>query len=581
MNLASLLPRALSTQTHSELATIMHACIMRVHMERRMARRFGWRGIKPSFSHRPAWSARVATSDLLFGLVFEGETCDNGLLTGHFALYAFSEEASAEPHRWLPEALEMSEQADFEHRIRELSAHAEALSAFLIGEIEVIAAMDGSGLAMTYSAKSIRRVRRADGKVLCTQRPLRMACGLFSVLATSMADALGEEPELVASCSAMPAETFTGQGFDLLEAAPAERLVSLSAVWGGFVGKLPGHRLRALPMRYKPHQEDMQGKPVVHVVSGFLGSGKTTFLKQWLDFLHNRERFSGVIQNEFGEIDLDSLLLQGQTRIEAIDDGCLCCRLADNLRPALQRMMDPLPAEQYILETTGVASPSNVMGELMVLNDMVSPGLLITIVDAYDLVVHPERLTEAQCRRNQIESADVIVLNKADAVTQEALQELAVRLSAINSQAWMCQAQYGQIQFAALDALYYKKLDAHHGNFVSRQAHASNSLLRTGAKMRAMGALQAAEEPFGSMTLTFEGPVALSEIIERIDALGEGVRRAKGLVELAEHGPAFIQWAAGVLSWEPAESMAEHIRTSGGFLVIIGLNAVFPQGMVA
>lgn len=100
------------------------------------------------------------------------------------------------------------------------------------------------------------------------------------------------------------------------------------------------------------------------MLTGFLGAGKTTFLRRWLDFLHGRERYTGVIQNEFGKVALDAALMKGDTVVEALDEGCVCCSLADSLRPGLERIIAAMPAEQFVLETTGLANPANVMEAL-------------------------------------------------------------------------------------------------------------------------------------------------------------------------------------------------------------------------
>ena len=60
----------------------------------------------------------------------------------------------------------------------------------------------------------------------------------------------------------------------------------------------------------------------------------------------------------------------------------MCCSLADSLRPGLLRLIGDMPAEQFILETTGLANPANVMEALSELRDIVQPGLVITVADA-------------------------------------------------------------------------------------------------------------------------------------------------------------------------------------------------------
>ncbi len=196
--------------------------------------------------------------------------------------------------------------------------------------------------------------------------------------------------------------------------------------------------LARLPLRHRPRPEE-SGLPVLHVLTGFLGAGKTTFLRRWLDFLHGRERYTGVIQNEFGEIGLDAALMRGDTQVEALDEGCVCCSLADSLRPGLLRLVESMPAEQFILETTGLANPANVMASLAELSDIVRPGLVITVVDALDLT----RAGDAGLRgvrRAQAERADVLVVNKADAVEPAALEALMERLRALNGQALLLPA---------------------------------------------------------------------------------------------------------------------------------------------
>ena len=150
--------------------------------------------------------------------------------------------------------------------------------------------------------------------------------------------------------------------------------------------------------------------------------------------------------------------MKGDTVVEALDEGCVCCSLADSLRPGLERIIAAMPAEQFVLETTGLANPANVMAALNGLRDLVAPGLVITVADALDLrgnrALSPDGpgLENAGIRHAQLRKADVIIVNKSDMLSSAELEALISRLRALNGKALVLAAQYGNIAFAELDA---------------------------------------------------------------------------------------------------------------------------------
>ena len=301
---------------------------------------------------------------------------------------------------------------------------------------------------------------------------------------------------------------------------------------------------------------------MLHILTGFLGSGKTTFLRQWLDFLHGRERYTGVIQNEFGEIGLDAALLRGETQVEALDEGCVCCSLADSLRPGLLRLIGDMPAEQFILETTGLANPANVMDALSELRDIVQPGLVITVADALDLCRSEGDI--AGIRRAQAARADVIVLNKADTVEPAALEALAERLRALNRQALILPARHGAIAFAELDAFYADWADRRGTPLPSHRP----ALPRFGETVTH------ADEGFVSAALRLSAPLDEAALLALLDSAGPGLCRAKGVVDLRLDGgvtvPATVQYAAGRLGFEPApEGVHRHGYFPAGSAVFV------------
>lgn len=576
MQISKLIPRPLEPASGTETVTFLTALFTQIHLDRRRSRALGWRGMRPSFTHSPAWTLRTARSDAIYGLVLLDESAADGLITGRYALYAFPDPASRAAARMTPAQRALACAPGFRDRIREMSANAETLAPFIRGEIEVTLNFAGDGLAITLTA-----YRSDFGFEICAP--------LFALVAGSARAVFEDEGELV-----LVAER------DAEETAGLLRL-STTAAWGRFTGLIPGRRMKALHFAHRPSEEESSTRPVIHVLTGFLGSGKTTFLRQWLAHLHGRERFTGVLQNEFGEVDLDSLVLSGETRVEALDEGCVCCTLADSLRPGIERLLETTPAEQFILETTGVADPMNVMYELLALNDLVERGLLISVVDGWDATRRDslgEPGPDADVRRSQVLNADVLVVSKADALDEEKLSALMRRLHEMNPDALIVPASHGSIPFAVLDAYYLHWLDARGrgdrkgGRLPSREAPRAAHVpteaeraarreggaapagglfgglagaARTGGALGGLGtfgglaglarndAAPAAGEVFATRHVRFDRPVSVAEIRALIDGAGAGLDRAKGLVMLAGDGPSLIQYSAGVLAVEAAD----------------------------
>lgn len=202
-----------------------------------------------------------------------------------------------------------------------------------------------------------------------------------------------------------------------------------------------------------------------------------------------------------------------------------------------------MPAEQFILETTGLANPANVMEALSELRDIVQPGLVITVADALDLCRSEGDI--AGIRRAQAARADVIILNKADTVEPAALEALAERLRALNRQALILPARHGAVAFAELDAFYADWADRRGTPLPSHRP----ALPRFGETVTH------ADEGFVSAALRLSAPLDEAALLALLDGAGPGLCRAKGVVDLRLDGgvtvPATVQYAAGRLGFEP------------------------------
>lgn len=591
MLLKTLLPRDLDPYGGSECATIMGAVLTAVHLDRRSARALGFRGIRPSGTDLPAWTCRIACADPVFGLVFEGESLEGSVLSGSFAVYAFPAPESDLLDVFPLEAMHTAMSPEYEERVRSLSGHAESLSAFRMGTIVLKASLDGTGAALGLKACARLRCLSLDG--VCVPgtegqpdwlvepgayetdvAAYAMLLPFFSAIAASLEAVLGkssaedagakenrkEKLAVTVSIRKIPVPCFDRNGAVREIAGRIGHEIAIWAALGSI--RMPGRTVPGLPMRHKARKEET-GLPVLHILTGFLGAGKTTFLRQWLDYLHGRERYTGVIQNELGQIGLDAALMHKETMVEQLDDGCVCCSLADSIRPGLERLIHAMPAEQFILETSGVANPDNIMAAMNDLCDLAEPGLVITVADAMALSRGRDSLSGIYL--SQVQHADVLVVSKADLLDEAEIVAMTQTLRSLNSQALILQAKYGAIPFGELDAFYSAWLDGKKGALPS---HARR--LGTLADL-----LTHQKEGYEARVLPLDRPLTEEAVRELIRQAGSGLARAKGIADIiTDDGktvPLTVQYASGRLAYEEAPESDER------YLVFIGTGIALPD----
>ena len=188
------------------------------------------------------------------------------------------------------------------------------------------------------------------------------------------------------------------------------------------------------------------GRTPVVVVTGFLGSGKTTLVNR----LVREQSDSLVIVNEFGEISVDHLLVEASTeRTVALPNGCLCCHLRGDLEETLigaamrRRRGEIAGFDRVIVETSGLADPGPVAQTLYAdaaLARDFKLGPIVTVVDASDF---ESRKVSGEIARAQIAAADVVVLSKVDRAADTSSAEAEVR--DLNGGVTCIRAQFGDV----------------------------------------------------------------------------------------------------------------------------------------
>lgn len=181
----------------------------------------------------------------------------------------------------------------------------------------------------------------------------------------------------------------------------------------------------------------------VTVITGFLGSGKTTLINRILTEEHGI-RFA-VIENEFGEIGIDQdLVINENEEIIEVNNGCICCTVRGDLVRIIKKLVSSEnPPEHILIETTGLADPSPVAQTFMTDPDIAKATTLdgiVTLVDCYHTLQHIDTTPEV---KDQIAFADVILLTKTDLVTNDQQNDVLTRVKQVNGVASCLPLQNG------------------------------------------------------------------------------------------------------------------------------------------
>jgi G3E family GTPase len=292
------------------------------------------------------------------------------------------------------------------------------------------------------------------------------------------------------------------------------------------------------------------GEPVtVNLLTGFLGSGKTSLLKRLLRL--PRLRDTAVLINELGEVGLDHLLVDTvDEEVVLLQSGCVCCTIRGDLRDAIGRLLGRMrrgeipPFGRLVIETTGLADPGPIVATLSAdpaLRHHVRLGNVVTVVDAVDgdsnLEAFPEALKQAAV-------ADRIVLSKIDLVGREAVAPLRTRLAALNPTAVLHESSADSA--AAETLLLHDVHDLASKNEEIQRWLAAEATHAVGALAHDHGHGTSRHGEVRAFCLTAEEPVDwaafglwLSMLLNRH---GADILRVKGLLDIAgQDRPVVVQ----------------------------------------
>lgn len=201
------------------------------------------------------------------------------------------------------------------------------------------------------------------------------------------------------------------------------------------------------------------GRIPVTIITGFLGAGKTTLLNSLIK-KHPEKKFA-IIENEFGEVGIDSgLIIGADENIFELANGCICCSLNNDFFSAINRLLSgPYKFNHLLVETTGIANPLNIVKPFIEGTNIQYKFKMDSVICLADAENMEDMLDEQKEIGQQLALSDIILLNKTDLVHKNYADELIAKISERNPMATVY-----PVEFAKIDSIDLLDTFSYSGN---------------------------------------------------------------------------------------------------------------------
>lgn len=272
----------------------------------------------------------------------------------------------------------------------------------------------------------------------------------------------------------------------------------------------------------------------VYLFSGFLGSGKTSMLGHVIGQLKAQGLKPAVIMNELGQLNFDSQAVEEDVPLKEMLEGCICCSGAEKTEAQIQSLLHGPDFDVLIIETTGAAHPVEALDAVYspLFADELNVKGIVTVADS-SLWVNKATLSP-QARMlflEQIRHAHVILLNKADLLSESQMAQVTMEVQGFNSSAFLLQTTNGKVPYSVL-----------------QQMQATVQVDKSDITPVKIGG----DFALSSQLLTFTRSFKQEEFEDWVRSLPETVYRMKGYVPIeGVKNPMLFQYAYGMVQWMP------------------------------
>lgn len=198
----------------------------------------------------------------------------------------------------------------------------------------------------------------------------------------------------------------------------------------------------------------------IHVISGFLGAGKTTFIKKILPLYGERV---ALIENEFGDVSIDGDVFESHLAIKEIYAGCICCSLVGSFKDGIREMQERYNPDHLIIEPSGVGSLTDILRVCRtVAQESEGEVVLESVVTLVDVTTYTDYIENfGGFYGNQIRNAELVLLSHHETMDANQRDQLVQAIQTLNPDGYLFETPWRQMSSEGLESLMdlskYKK----------------------------------------------------------------------------------------------------------------------------